>query len=202
MRRLIRSRELRRALSRAVVLLVVYCIAFKSGGFNGTLAGTHYIVSCQSVQNSMAFRTYCNFLGFLSAGAIAYGVFEAFFGGADGDREANPEATQNLIVSLLVSDLPRDGRRLATVSRSVHGPRWKRMVVHCLSDVAVDLFYNRCVVPDITLLNSSLGYLGDNPCPTPLRLFGRQLRLQDDPGAPIRMDHQPPQAASLGQHAV
>jgi len=113
------------------VLLVVYCIAFKSGGFNGSVAGQKYIESCQSVQNSAVFRTYCNVLGLLCAGGVAYGLYEAQVGADAEDseeaREPDQQATRNLLVSGFVSGLPGDGPRLTAVSRSVRGPRWNWM---------------------------------------------------------------------------
>ena len=185
------------------VLLVVYCIAFKSGGFNGTVAGRKYIESCQSVQNSKVFRTYCNVLGLVCAGGVAYGLFEAQIGTADvEEKEPDQQATQNLIVSGLVSGLPGDGPRLPAVSRSVRGPRWNCMDLYVWPVVAVDLFYNRYGCADSVLQNSSLGDHGADPCSTPLRFCGQRLRCEDTRGAPQRVAHQTHQAAPLGQYAV
>lgn len=103
-------------------LLIVYCILFKSGKFNGLAAEQDYIESCQSVQNSVVFRTYCNILAFVCVAVIGYGLFEAQIGTGDDSEpednepeyEADQQATQNLIVAGLVSGLssPVGGSRV------------------------------------------------------------------------------------------
>ena len=124
-----------RTLSRADGLLVVYCILFKSGQFEGLAAKQDYIESCQSVQNSGVFRTYCNILAFVCAGGLVYGLDTS-------QRQGDQQATQNLIISGLVSGPPpgwtKATHRLSLCSRaSVEA--WR-----CTSVVTVDSFYNRC----------------------------------------------------------